>query len=188
MRRRNLAGLGDLLPAGSSLVYSATWNEPGYFGPTSSIAASQVAGQLASFGIVVDKPSSLGWLTPGNGFTLAIHTTTDYGAAADVQSIIDNAVYTVTGYMPQSSIATSALAAPAAAAATTASATQLSQAVQNYNDAQAAGDTASAAVWLAQIQSLSAPSAGSSALTWIENNALLVGGGILAFFLIQRFA
>jgi hypothetical protein len=196
-RHRGLRGLGDStagLPAGSQLVYTATWHETANIGPSSSSVEANLAGQLGSYGIVVDSYTTVGVLSFGNGFTLKIHTSVDYGAAADVQSIIDHIVYELigssTGGMPQSTITTTSLAAPIPNATTSATATNPGAAatdLANYNAAVAAGDTGSAAMWYAQYQvdaGLNPP----SPISWLETNAGLVAAGMVGLALLWRIA
>jgi hypothetical protein len=194
--RTNLHGLGDDtagLPAGSSLVYSVSWNEPAYIGPSSSSVSANVKNLATSSGIVIDSISNIGALAAGNGFTASLHTTSDFGQAADVQSILDHLVYTLvgsyTGGMPQSTITTAALAQaqPASTPASGTSASLIAQYAQNYNDAIAAGDSASASYWQSLIAG-AVPATQSSILTWAQNNPLYVAGGILAAVLVWRMA
>ena len=188
--RTNLNGMGaDAagLPAGSTLVYSVTWNEPAYIGPTSSSVSANVKNLATSQAIVIDSISTIGALAAGNGFTASLHTTSDFGQAADVQSILDHLVYTLvgqyTGGMPQSTITTAALAQAQTAASAGASASTISQYAQNYNDAVAAGDTAGASYWQSLIAG-AVPATQSSLLTWAQNNPLYVAGGILGLALL----
>lgn len=201
--RRGLRGLGDSsagLPAGSTLVYNATWpnsliskistlNTAGGSGFTESA----VAAGLPALGIIVDSSNTTGSLTTGtSGFTLNIHTSIDFGQAADVQSIIDHQVYLALGEMPQSAITTTGLAAPIPNSGVNAPGTNATAAAQdlaNYNAALAAGDATSAAIWLQQYQvdSGTAP-ATNATLSWIENNPAWVAGGILALVLLWKLA
>jgi hypothetical protein len=197
-RARRLHGLGYLgqssdLPSGSSLVYSCTWTETGLIGPSSSSVIANITPLLAAQNIAVDSSTPIGALSFGNGFTMSVHTTADFGQAADVKSIIDGLVYQMiassTGKMPQSSITTAALAMAQPATPTVASASpdQLNQYAENYNAAIAAGDSSSAAYWLSLINA-SSGNPSTDALTWIENNPLWAAGGILALALLWRMA
>jgi hypothetical protein len=154
--RRGLGALGDStagLPSGTQLSYSAFW-QGGVFGASSASVHSYLAQTLPAYGIMVDSGSDLGWLTPGNGFTLQIHTTADRNAASDVKSVIDGLIYQGIKVMPQSTITTQALGnvAPPVGGSTTPGGDQQAQWLQLYNAAVAAGDSTTAAYYLQLIQ------------------------------------
>jgi hypothetical protein len=108
-RLRGLRGLGDgtYLPAGSVLTYSVQWQTSPFHVDTAQQILASIRGQLAAQGIVVDNYSDAatssswtGWLeneiagtTAPAGFVIQVHTTMDFGQAADVQSIIDGNLY-----------------------------------------------------------------------------------------------
>jgi hypothetical protein len=122
-RRRSLSGLGDStagFPAGSIFRYSASWpNTPlptavalAATPYTPTVSPQQVYQAIGSvlisrWGISVSgmTPNASGILTSTLGFTIQGTTNSDYGAAADVKSIIDGEIYNATGSMPVSSIA-----------------------------------------------------------------------------------
>jgi hypothetical protein len=101
VKRGGLSGLGDStagVPAGTVLSYTATWGTTFSSWNDPNFLQSQIQGVLASkWGIVIDNQmhttSDLFNLSGGSGFTLAVHTTTDYGASGDVKSIIDGELY-----------------------------------------------------------------------------------------------
>jgi hypothetical protein len=118
-RRRRLSGLGDAgLPAGSQLVYNATWDLfVGVPVPFMQYGGFELSNSLASNNVVVDKEVDVSSLAKSNGFTLYVHTTGDFNSQADIKSIIDHFVYNLVGQnknggMPTSSIALASLAAP----------------------------------------------------------------------------
>jgi hypothetical protein len=115
---RGLNGLGadtDPASAGTSLTYSATWNMGTLLQDYMTVVNS-IRQNLASQGIVIDGQSGRSWYQSGYGVNLTVHTTQDFGSAGDVRSIIDHWIYQASGggQMPQSSIATTALAQPQA--------------------------------------------------------------------------
>lgn len=193
-RRRGLAGLGDDtagLPAGSQLVYNATWTQGVLLQDYTAVAA-QLKPQLASQGIIIDSDTGKAWYQSGYGITLNIHTSIDFSQAADVKSIIDHWIYVNNaGQMPQSAISTASLAAPipnSVASTTPANPSAAAADLANYNAALAAGDATSAATWLAQYQLDSGITTPSSSITWLENNAAYVAGGLLALVLLWKIA
>jgi hypothetical protein len=194
-RRRGLRGLGDTtagLPAGSSLVYSATWAQGVLLEDYTSVVAD-ISSNLSSQGIVIDNSSGKAWYQSGYGLTLSIHTTIDFNSANDVKSIIDHWIQAkASGGMPQSSITSAALAQqiPSSPAGTpvgtnnTACATDLT----NYQAAQAAGDTVSAQMWMNQYQADCGGGASSTSVTtWLSNNWPWVAAGLGAALLLREF-
>jgi hypothetical protein len=92
---------GNFLRAGSQLSYTATWGntaatQPGWNDPNGIQSAIQAV-LSAKWGVVIDSQfhttNDLINTTGQSGFTLQVHTTRDYGAAGDVKSIIDGALY-----------------------------------------------------------------------------------------------
>jgi hypothetical protein len=192
-RHRGLRGLGDStagLPAGSQLVYIATW-QTGVLLQNYTTLVAQISPQLAAQGIVVDSSTGVPWYKSGYGVTLNVHTSVDFNQASDVQSIIDHWIYTDgAGAMPQSTITTASLAAPIPNATATTTATNPGAAaadLANYNAALAAGDATSAATWLAQYQ-LDSGLTPPSAVSWLEQNAGLVAAGVVGLALLWRIA
>jgi hypothetical protein len=180
--QRTLMGLGDTtagLPSGSQLVYSATWDAGKILQDYSSVV-SDLGPRLTAQGIVIDGSTGIPWYQSGYGVTLKIHTTIDFNSAADVKSIVDHWIQQLeSGGMPRSSITTSSLAAPITTLPSGATSTGLQQMSQNYADAVAAGDSASAAYWQSQIQAATgAPAQGSDFLS--KNWPWLVAGGAAA--------
>ena len=93
----------NFLKAGSQLTYTATWGRFS-IGPNAGIwnnpnwIQSQVQSVLSQqWGIVIDSQfhtsNDLINTSGESGFTLQVHTTRDYGTAADVKGIIDGALY-----------------------------------------------------------------------------------------------
>lgn len=203
-----LSGLGSLraigdatgagVPAGTILGYAATWPEPSagsvlvqnvnWNDPNG--VQSAIQGVLANqWGIIIDSQNHstsdyLPNLSGKSGFTLQVHTNSDYGAPADIQSIIDGAIYNVLSVMPQSTIRviSAATANPTATLpANTAAAVAAAQA--GYADAVARGDNTSAAQFAAQIQQLTGSNP-TGASGWFAQNwpwlVAAVGGVVVA--------
>lgn len=166
----SLRAIGDAtgagVPSGTVLGYTATWGRTNIFSTPNwndpNGVQSAIQGILANqWGIIVDKQfhstSDYINLSGKSGFTLQVHTNSDYGAPDDIRSIIDGEIYKVLSVMPQSTIrvisadtgaqnVTATLPANIAAAVATAQA--------GYQDAVQRGDTVSAAQFAAQIQQL----------------------------------
>lgn len=192
-RRRRLGAMGDAgLPAGTQLVYSATWSTGVLLQDYSTVVAN-ITNNLKSQGIVIDSSSGVPWYKSGYGVTLNIHVTTDFNSPQDVKSIIDHWIYAnSSGAMPQSSITTAALAQqiPSTPAGTavgtnnTAAATDMA----NYQAAIAAGDTVGANMWQAQYQADMGITPSSNPLSWLTNNWQLAAGLGLAAVVIWKVA
>lgn len=111
------------VPAGTQLVYSATWptqiHAPAnaqVVGWTVGTAVQSIATQLAAQGIVIDSSSGFGGTfstSSGYGLTLNVHTTAAFGQLSDVKAIIDHWIYAnISGMLPQSTISSAALGSP----------------------------------------------------------------------------
>lgn len=218
-KHRGLRGLGDDtagLPAGTQLVYNASWQNSilskmstaGTAG-NSSYTAAAVTAPLGANGIVVDQTiptgNVSGLVSGTSGFTLKIHTSVGFTQASDVQGIIDHQVYLALGLLPNapggsafSSIAVSALAAPIPNSSldtpttpSTPGSPNLAAAAQDWSNYQtylASGDMASAAQAYAQWQIDSGATTPNSTVSWLENNAVYVAGGVVALALLWRMA
>ena len=201
-RRRHLGAMGDAgLPAGSALVYNATWPNSllskistlNTYGGSGFTESAVVAG-LAAQGIIVDSSTTTGSLTTGtSGFTLSVHTTSDRNQATDVQSVIDHQVYLALGIMPQSAIATRAISQqiPSTPAGTPVGTnnTAAAQDLATAYAAQAAGDTVGYAAAMTQYQIDSgASTAPFSLATWLTTNWMLVAAGVGAALLVKEIA
>lgn len=188
-----LRGLGDTgLPAGSRLSYTATWDMTG----TNTLQApnavqSAIQQQLASqYGIVIDSQShttsDIINISGSNGFTLQVHTLSDRNSQDDVKAIIDGALYGLSLSNIKSQIITiapgvssSPSGPPLLPGTAAANANAIAAAQAGYSDAIARGDNASAAAYLAQIQTLTA--ATSSPASWLSSNwpLLALGFGVV---------
>src|SRR5580704_10535596 len=195
-KRMGQLGQAPGVPAGTILAYSANWKRTGWAGPLTvgwndpNGVQSAIQQNLASqWGIVIDaqqhSTSDIINASGQSGFVLQVHTTSDYGAAGDIQSIIDGAIYAVGNQMPSSTIrivqAGSSSSNPNAPyPASVAAAVTAAQA--GLADAQARGDSVTAAQFAAQIQQLTGTNPlgpGTSLTSWFSNNwALLAAGGI----------
>lgn len=197
----SLRAIGDAtgagVPAGTVLGYAASWSRPSVFAQGTvgwndpNGVQSAIQGILANqWGIVVDSQfhstSDIINLSGKSGFTLQVHTNSDYGAPGDVQSIIDGEIYKVLAVMPVSSIrvisaATAAQNVTAPLPANVAAAVATAQA--GYADAVQRGDTVSAAQFAAQIQQLTGSNP-QGVGGWFSQNwpwlAAAVGGLIVA--------
>lgn len=195
----SLRAIGDAtgagVPAGTVLGYTATWGRTNLFTTPNwndpNGVQSAIQGILANqWGIVVDSQfhstSDFINLSGKSGFTLQVHTNSDYGAPDDIRSIIDGEIYKVLSVMPNSTIrvisaATGAQNVTATLPANMAAAVATAQA--GYQDAIARGDQVSASQFAAQIQQLTGqkPPGVSS---WLSDNwpwvAAAVGGVIVA--------
>lgn len=191
-------GLGDGtagLPAGSTLVYYATWQLSELSHLTTFTSPSGVAAQIAPLaaaqGINITVGTAVGFLASVSSFTLNITTTADRNADTDVKAVLDNLIYQSVGVMPTSSIVlTSVLAtANAPAAVTPTNPTAAAADLAAYNAAIANGDSVGAAAALAQYKiDTGTALLPSNPLAWVESNALYICGGILAFILLREFA
>ena len=101
---------GNVLRAGSQLSYTATWGNtfPSWNDPNT--IQSRIQTVLAQqWGILIDNQfhttSDVINLSGQSGFTLQVRTNRDYGAAGDVKSIIDGALYSAGVSLKSSMIA-----------------------------------------------------------------------------------
>jgi hypothetical protein len=165
-----LAALGDdIVPAGTQLSYTATWGHTFTSWNDPNGIQSSIQGVLnAQWGIVVDNQfhTTSDILNPSgqSGFTLLVHTTRDYGAAGDVKSIIDGALYNLGVQGMMSTIAvTKQVAAPT-------STVNLAQAQANLAQAQADNDPAAIANWSAVVATLQGSAAHGTFSSWVSSN------------------
>lgn len=174
-----LHGLGAAALDGSIVNYQGTWpavaenGSGGVFAGPDAIL-STVVSLLNAEGFIVLNSQSNGsagnWLS-FNPFqvTLQLQINTGeggFGNASDVASIVNHAVYVVTGEMP---INGSSTLGQGPAAATTSPITPPAVAASAANQAG------------------SNPSNAPNLTTWFENNALLIGLGIAAIVLVEHF-
>lgn len=196
-KRMGQLGQAPGVPAGTILAYSAVWKKDGWGGPVTigwndpNGVQSAIQGILASqWGIIVDaqQHSTSDYINASgqSGFVLQVHTTSDYGAPTDIQSIIDGAIYSVANQMPVSTIRVVQAVSPSSSnpnaiyPASTAAAVAAAQA--GLADAQSRGDSVSANQFAAQIAQLTGTNPlgpGAGLTSWLTNNwALLAAGGI----------
>jgi len=104
------SGGGNVLRAGSQLSYTATWGNtfPSWNDPNE--IQSRIQTVLAQqWGILIDNQfhttSDVVNFSGQSGFTLQVRTNRDYGAAGDVKSIIDGALYSAGVSLKSSTIA-----------------------------------------------------------------------------------
>lgn len=196
-KRMGQLGQAPGVPAGTVLAYTATWKDGKAQINTPDAVQAQIQANLAQqWGIVIDNQvhsqSDYFNFTGSQSMTLQVHTTSDYGAAGDVQSIIDSAIYSVTNKqvpqgLPSSTIRIVQTVAPGTPVsltsqlpASTSAAVMAAQA--GYQDAVARGDQTSANQFAAQIQQLTGTNPlgpGANLTSWLSNNwgLLLIGGG-----------
>jgi hypothetical protein len=98
------------LPAGSVLLYTASWKQSGWKSLT--VGWNDPAGLLAKiqptlqaqYGINVlsstQQSSSIANVSGQNGFSLQLQTLSDRNLPSDVQSIVDGLIFSVAGEMP----------------------------------------------------------------------------------------
>jgi hypothetical protein len=190
----HLSAVGDAsgagLPAGTVLAYTASWPDTKFQLKTPDAVQSQIQSILAQqWGIVIDSQyhsqSDYFNLSGTQTMTLQVHTVSDYGAAQDVQKIIDGAIYNATQSMPQSTVrvVSQAVITPVSPTAQLPANTTAAIAAANagYQDAIARGDQVSASQFAAQIQTLQNP---ASATSWLSSNwpwlALGLGAVVVA--------
>jgi hypothetical protein len=195
-KRMGQLGDGAGVPAGTVLAYTASWKDSKLQINTPDAVQAQIQATLANrWGIVIDNQvhsqSDYFNLTGSQSMTLQVHTTSDYGAAGDIQSIIDGAIYAVTNKqvsqgMPSSTIRIVQAVAPGTPSLTqqlpASSAAALAAAQAGYQDAVARGDQASASQFAAQIQNITGSNPGgpgAGLMAWLANNwPLIAAGGI----------
>jgi hypothetical protein len=192
--QKKLGQLGQTagVPAGTVLAYTGTWKDSKLQVNNPDAVQAQIQSNLAQqYGIVIDNQvhsqSDYINFSGTQSMTLQVHTTSDYGAAADIQSVIDGAIYAVTNKqvsqgMPASTIRIVQAVSPAASVSLTAqlpasTSAALAAAQAGLSDAIARGDTVSAAQFQQQIANIQGTR--GDPLSWITNNwPWLVGGGI----------
>jgi len=191
-----LSAIGDATgagaPAGTVLAYTASWPDTKLQLKTPDAVQNQIQSILAQqWGIVIDSQyhsqSDYFNFSGTQTMTLQVHTNSDYGAAQDIQKIIDGAIYNATQSMPNSTIRvvsqavgpsvspTAQLPANAAAA--------LAAAQAGYQDAVARGDQTSATQFAAQIQTLQNP---GSPTSWLASNWPLLALGVGAIVVARE--
>jgi hypothetical protein len=195
-KRMGQFGQAPGVPAGTVLAYTATWKDGKAQINNPDAVQAQIQANLAQqWGIVIDNQvhsqSDYFNFTGSQSMTLQVHITSDYGAAGDIQSIIDGAIYAVTNKqfpqgLPSSTIRIVQAAAPGAVSLTSqlpaSTAAALSAAQAGYQDAVSRGDQASASQFAAQIQNITGTNpagAGAGLLAWVSNNwGVLAAGGL----------
>lgn len=121
--RRLRGGMGDAgsagVPAGTRLIYTCQkLATNSIFNRGSQIAAAIAPALSSKWGIAVDNEfDQIGLFQATISFSMQIHTTSDYGVATDVKSIIDGEIYNAMGALPISTIAAQNPVADAAASA-----------------------------------------------------------------------
>jgi hypothetical protein len=197
-RDRKRGGLGDdtnLLPGGSKLSYTASWGNSFTSWNDPNGIQSSIQGVLANqWGIVIDSQfhtsnDTINW-SGKSGFTLQVHTTRDYGAPADVKSIIDGALYNlgVTGLASQISVTSAGVSSSPSGALLAPSDAASAALLAQYQAAVAAGDIQGSAqlLKLYQASTGAAVSIVTDPLTWLGNNWQWVAIGASAFFIVPR--
>ena len=103
-----------MVSAGSIVTYQAKLSTPSFSWDTPASIEQQVAGTIQGSGLIVEDStitdpsftdiliSSTGAALPF-GMTLHIQTNSNWGSPDDIRSVVDNAIYQVTGSLPQSS-------------------------------------------------------------------------------------
>lgn len=191
-KRMGQMGQAPAVPAGTVLAYTATWKDSKAQTNTPDAVQAQIQSILAQqWGIVIDNQvhsqSDYFNFTGSQSMTLQVHTTSDYGAASDIQSIIDGAIYSVTNKqvsqgMPSSTIRVVAAGQSLTSQLPASTAAALAAAQAGYQDAIARGDQTSATQFAAQIQNITGTNplgVGSGLTSWLSNNwGLLAAGGV----------
>jgi len=195
-KRMGQLGQAPGVPAGTVLAYSANWKRVGWGNLTigwndpNGVQSAIQQNLGAQWGIIIDaqQHSTSDYINASrqSGFVLQIHTTSDYGAPGDIQSIIDGAIYGLTAEMPASTIRVVQAGSPSSGnpnalyPASTAAAIAAAQA--GLADAQSRGDSVAAAQFAAQIQQLTGTNPlgpGADLTSWLSNNwGLLAAGGL----------
>jgi hypothetical protein len=207
--QKRLGRLGDGagVPAGSQFTYTAQFkssinptNSSFYsFGSTISAIKQNLQNQWNI--AIVGSQDNAGYLSTTGSATLQIQTLTDYGAVADLKSIIDGSFYNAAGAQVVSSNLvvnklasptvpgsvsnigpTSDIASPQAVSAATAQA--------GFQDALARGDQSAASQFAAQIQALTGtnPLGTAAQITnWLSSNwPLAAGAGLLGLVVVKE--
>lgn len=210
-RDRRRGGMGDdtnFLAAGSTLSYSAQWPTLGANGQTSFFVSgsgivSSISQTLAQqWGItIVSEFDNCNFLNCG-GFTLQIQTTRDYGTAADVKSILDSVVGSAVGnpgmvgqgYGSNISVVQSVSTPNATGAATSPTSVANAAIITQYQQAIAAGDTATAQTLASAYPSIltaftgaaAAASLSSNPLGWLSQNWQWLAIGAVGVVLVPK--
>jgi hypothetical protein len=169
------------VPAGTQLLYNATWATQTLTTQTPAGIESKVAAALQSkWGITVDSSNATSnWLVNQPGFSMYVTTHVDYGKLSDVKSIIDGEI-NAAGRSGVNSTINVVQNAPQVAAQTNAG--LLSALAQ----AQASGDTVTAQAILKTLAATgtTATPAPSSTIAWLENNAMWIGIGLAGLIML----
>jgi len=168
------------VPAGTVLQYSVSWAPVTLTTQTPANIEAKVAAALSSkWGIkVTSSNATSSVLVNAPTFTIQVQTTTDYGSASDIQSIIDGEMAAAGRPKTQSQIAIIKQSPNTTA-----------QMLNALSAAQAAGDTATAQQLSAAIAASNAqPSSVASIATWLESNALYIGIGLAALIVLPRLS
>lgn len=103
-----------MVSSGSIVTYQAKLSSPSFSWETPASIEQQVAGIIQGSGLIVEDStitdpsftdiliSSTGAALPF-GMTLHIQANSNWGSPNDIRSVVDNAIYQVTGSLPQSS-------------------------------------------------------------------------------------
>lgn len=166
-----LGFLGDVVPDGSIVVYTATWLPHGTQGATEVI--KQVRSILAQEGLLVRTVSSSPYrFLVNNTFnvrlTIQVANGMGYGAPGDIGSIVDNAAYQVTGSMPVTVGSISSVQVPGGAPTPTGQ-----PEVPNTGAGSGAGSD-------------SDQPPPPDFTTWLEQNALWLGLGLGALVILPK--
>jgi hypothetical protein len=174
------------IPIGSALTYQCTFTATANplsasFYSVSNVIAAVAANLSSQWGITVSASSGSGTLTGTPTAMLQVKTNAAYGQVSDIKSIIDGAFYNAAG----ATIMSSSLTLQGTPATN-------QSLIQQLAAAQAAGDTTTANTILSLLNAAGVTGASATSIeTWIENNAMWIGLGVLAMVvlppLIKKF-
>jgi hypothetical protein len=184
--------MGDAgLPAGSELIYNASWDllKAKLLDPllNSAKVTNDAAAQLGAQGIIVQQQQSSNTFTTGVT-RLQVKTISDRNASSDVKAVIDGVIYGLIAQMPVSSISTITQTLPSTPAGTPVGTNNTAIATDqaNIQAAIASGDTEGAAAWQKQYQIDAGLAPSTDLVSWLSNNWMWVAGfGVGALVLRQ---
>lgn len=165
--RAVLGFLGNMVPDGSVVIYTGTWVPHGTQGATEVI--QKASGILAQEGLSVRSVSSSAYrFLLNNTFNVRLQIQVQngmgYGSPDDIGSIVDNAAYQVTGSMPLTKGSISSVQVPGSVASTPTGEPEVPNTGSGSGQAPPPPDFT----------------------TWLEQNALWLGLGIGALFVLPK--
>jgi hypothetical protein len=175
------------IPAGSVFNFQCTFTPTSNplsasFYSVSNVLTAVAAYLQSQWGITVKSSSGSGTLTGTPTATMQIQTSQSYAQLSDLQSILTGAFYNAAGAQVMAVQQLNMVSTPATNASL----------IQQLASAQAAGDTTTANTILSLLNAGGITGASATSIeTWIENNAMWIGLGVLAMVvlppLIKKF-